>query len=368
MRTLVGKMGWLDRSRLAYDRAVAMNTAQLRLLARYLGVSAGLGLAACLRPMEPHRFSTAMSKESAAPADGPAPIAGKAEDPAPEFSEGLAAVRVGGFYGFRDTAGRMAVEPRFDHAGPFSGGRAAVLIRTKWGYIGRDGREAIPPAFDWAGTFSEGRAAVAEAGAYRYIDTAGDSVGRLAFADARPFSEGLAAVRFGDAEDGAWGFIDGQGHLAIPPLFADVPRGFSGGYAAVTIGREGGRRAGFIDTSGGFAMDSLFDAAGDFSEGVAPVARGGGDLGGGAATWHYVDATGSRALPGEWAWAGSFRDGRALVRAQGGGFLLIDRAGAAIARLPDSARLTGTRRGSLVTYGLPKPAPAGDGHREESSR
>ena len=123
---------------------------------------------------------------------------------------------------------------------------------------------------------------------------------------------------------------------------------------------------GFIDSPGGFAMDSLFDAAGDFSEGVAPVARIGRDRG--DAAWHYVDATGSRALPGEWAWAGSFRGSRALVRGHGGSFHLIDRAGAVIGRIPDSARPMEERRGGVVTYVLPKPAEARGGHREDSSR
>lgn len=345
-----------------------MNTALFRMIPGSLEMAACLGIVACLPPYELHRFSKAMS-----PVPGSRPesqlrnVAGTGA-PAPEYSEGLAAVKAGGFFGYRDTAGRMAVAPRFDHAGPFSGGRAAVLIGSKWGYIDRDGREAIPPAFDWAGTFREGRAAVAEAGICRFVDTAGDSVGRFAFAEARPFSGGLAAVRFGDADGGAWGFIDARGSLAIPPLFADVPRGFSGGYAAVTIGGEGGRRMGFIDTSGGFAMDCLFDAAGDFSEGVAPVSGGGGDCGGGSATWRYVDATGARAIPGDWAWAGSFREGRALVRGSAGDFRVIDRAGSVIAGLPGSSRPAERRSGGQVTYVLPKSAMARDGRRDDSSR
>lgn len=292
--------------------------------------------------------------------------AGSPEVPVPVYSEGLAVVRVGRAYGYRDTAGRLAVEPRFEHAEAFSGGRAAVLVGSKWGYIDPSGKEAIPPGYDWAAPFREGRAAVAQGGVYRFIDTAGDSVGRLVFADVRPFSSGLAAVRFGDAEAGAWGFIDARGRLAIPPLFADVPRGFSEGYAAVTVGREDGRRMGFIDSSGGFAMDSLFDLAGDFSEGVAPVA-GNGSGRGAAGPWRFVDPTGARAFPGDWAWAGPFREGRAPVRGREGGLFLIDRAGIVVARLPDSAG-TGATLGGRVTYRLPRPGANGDGRGDAPSR
>lgn len=267
-----------------------------------------------------------------------------------EFSEGLAPVRIGGLYGYVDTSGRMAVPPRYGYGGRFSQGRAAVLDGDRWGYIDVSGRGAIPAAFDWAGMFSGGRAAVAADGAHFFIDTAGNALGRLRFSDTRPFSDGLAAVRFGDAEDGAWGFIDSGGRLAIPPLFADVPRGFSGGYAAVVVGGEGGHRAGFIDTSGGFVTDSLFDAAGDFSEGLAPVGRGEFARGRFEGTWSYVDTTGARAFAGDFEWAGAFEKGRAMVRARDGSHAFVDRSGAFLGKVPDSLVPPDPRPPGSVTY------------------
>lgn len=233
---------------------------------------------------------------------------------------------------------------------PFSEGLAPVLRDSKWGYLDTSGRMAILPSFDWAGPFREGLALVADSGGYRFIDTRGDSLGGSSYSDARPFSEGMAAVRFGNAEDGAWGFIDRKGQLAIPPLFADVPTGFSEGFAAVLVGGEGGGRAGFIDTSGGFAMDSLFDAAGDFSGGVAPVARGqiiGGRFQG---TWSYADRSGRRAFPGDFAWGGSFEKGKALVKRFDGGFNLIDRNGNVTRGGEGILRPVAAMRGGIVTY------------------
>jgi hypothetical protein len=243
-----------------------------------------------------------------------------------------------------------------------------VQAGSRWGYADARGELVIPAAYDWAGPFREGRAAVAVAGEYRFIDSAGDSVGSLAFSDARAFAGGRAAVRFGNAEEGAWGFIDRRGRLAIPPLFADVPRGFSGGYAVVTVGAEGGRSFGFIDTTGGFAMDSLFDAAGDFSAGIAPVARGRMSGGRFRGAWSYVDTAGARAFPGEWEWAGSFAGDRALVRGFDGAFAFIDRRGAPVGAVPGDLRPAESWNGGIVTYTLRKPGVAGRWARQAPGR
>jgi hypothetical protein len=45
------------------------------------------------------------------------------------FSEGLAAVSLGGQFGYIDERGEMAIEPRFDRAGPFRQGLAEVIRR-----------------------------------------------------------------------------------------------------------------------------------------------------------------------------------------------------------------------------------------------
>lgn len=310
-------------------------------------------LAACEPPPRPLRFSEAMARASAAvPPGGKAGMDGDSGTiQAGPFSEGLAPALRDGKYGYIDTSGREAVTPRFDHAGPFSEGLAPVLLEGRWGYADPAGNLAIPAIYDWAGAFTEGRAAVASEGVYRFIDKAGDSVGASTYSGARGFSGGLAAVRYGQGEEAAWGFIDREGRLAIPPLFADVPRGFSEGYAAVTVGGEGGPRMGYIDTSGGFVMDSLFDAAGDFSDGLAPVARGEASAAGFQGTWRYVDSTGARAIRGNFAWAGPFRGGRALARRPDGAFVLLDRSGAEAETLPDS--LVQARRTALgVTYEL----------------
>lgn len=335
------KKGWNHREKRTYHRTVTRFRPWQRLGA-FLLAFLGMALASCRPQDQPLRFSSALAPErflakAAATRD---------TSPAPRRILRAPPVR--------------PADPRFAHAGPFSEGRAPVLVGLKWGYADSAGTVRIPAAFDWAGPFSEGRAAVAVAGVHRFIDTLGDSVGSLGFTDARPFSGGYAAVRFGDPDDGAWGFIDRQGKLAIPPLFAEVAAGFSEGLAVVAVGHESARRFGFIDTSGGFAMDSLFDAAGSFSGGVAPVRRGGTPGGRFGGEWSFVDRTGARALPGDWAWAGSFREGRALVKRREGGFAWIDAAGAVVELLPENHAPAARWQAGLVTYELPyaETAPA----------
>ena len=164
-------------------------------------------------PTPDPRFSQALHS-AGAEAIGPVPGLPRLRfDWAGDFSEGLAPVQVDGRFGYIDTSGGFRIKPGFAYAGGFSCGRAPALMNGRWGYLDATGAVAIPAAYDWAGAFSEGLAPVVADSAYGYIDTTGAFAGPLRFSDARPYSGGYAAVRFGDAENGAWGFVDRQGGL-----------------------------------------------------------------------------------------------------------------------------------------------------------
>ena len=64
-----------------------------------------------------------------------------------EFSEGRAAVRLGGRYGFVDTVGREIVAPRFLLVEGFKHGVAQVDANGKFGLIDREGRMVVAPKF-----------------------------------------------------------------------------------------------------------------------------------------------------------------------------------------------------------------------------
>lgn len=72
------------------------------------------------------------------------------------FSEGLAAVRVNGLFGFINLRGEIVIAPRFQSASAFSGGYAEVRIENASGAIDRSGRLVIPPQFRRLIHFSDG--------------------------------------------------------------------------------------------------------------------------------------------------------------------------------------------------------------------
>lgn len=63
------------------------------------------------------------------------------------FSEGLAAVRIEGLYGFIDTTGKIVIEPRFQDAGFFTGEYAEIRLDNASGIIDRTGKLVVSPEF-----------------------------------------------------------------------------------------------------------------------------------------------------------------------------------------------------------------------------
>lgn len=63
------------------------------------------------------------------------------------FSDGLAAVRVNGLYGFIDTGGKPVIAPRFQNAGPFVGEYAEVRLDGATGIVNRSGKIVVEPQF-----------------------------------------------------------------------------------------------------------------------------------------------------------------------------------------------------------------------------
>ncbi|MDR2467074.1 MAG: WG repeat-containing protein [Prevotellaceae bacterium] len=130
---------------------------------------------------------------------------------ADKFSEGLAAVKLNGKYGFIDRTGMEIIPFRYDDAGAFSEGLAKVRTNGKWGFIDKMGKEAIPSIYDNVGSFSEGLVAAQSEGKYGFIDKTGKEVISFKYDDAGIFSDGLARVR----SDGKWLYIDASDKIVI---------------------------------------------------------------------------------------------------------------------------------------------------------
>jgi hypothetical protein len=63
------------------------------------------------------------------------------------FSDGRAAVRLGGLYGFVDEAGHEIVKPQYRIVGDYKFGFAQVDVDGKSGLIDRDGKMIMEPKY-----------------------------------------------------------------------------------------------------------------------------------------------------------------------------------------------------------------------------
>lgn len=102
------------------------------------------------------------------------------ERAAKEFSEGLAAVEVGGKVGFIDRSNRFIIPPVFEPMDDLAGfrfGLAAVKKDGKYGFIDKSGTFIFPPEYDEAENFGDDCLAVVRKGKkFGCIDLLGDSV------------------------------------------------------------------------------------------------------------------------------------------------------------------------------------------------
>ena len=169
-----------------------------------------------------------------------------------DFSEGLAWVHIDEKKaGYIDKTGKLVIGPvdyRMSDDSNFSEGLAAVRIGNKFGYLDRAGNIRIRPQFDEAHKFSGGRARVKHNGMNGYIDKTGYMVIRPQYKYAHEFSEGLAAVEHKKGLGGypQWGFVDTSGRMVIRPQYDHV-RDFTEGIALVSTRERG---LGYIDRSG----------------------------------------------------------------------------------------------------------------------
>lgn len=174
-----------------------------------------------------------------------------------DFSEDLAAVNVGGKFGYINTKGKFVIEPLYSFAGYFKNSIAPVKIQNKFGFIDDDGKMIIPAEFEEARTFSYELAPVRKNGLWGYIDTDGDIQIKYQFLNAKSFSESYAAVQTNDG----WGYIKLNGKIEIKPNYLEAGN-FVRGKAPVKSKEN--NLWGYINKSGKFKIEPIYDYAGDF--------------------------------------------------------------------------------------------------------
>lgn len=186
-----------------------------------------------------------------------------------DFSEGLAAVKLGSLWGYIKISGVFQIMPRFDgtgcarrwpdiRAGRFGQGLAPVWTgQDQYRFIDRLGEFVFGDKwFEDANSFAENRAVVMVNNRYGFIDTEGQAATEFRFTSASDFSEGLAMITEGNAKGAARppsGFINPQGDIVIPAKFYSA-EGFRDGLSLVTTDDS----IGYINPAGEFVWQGPF--------------------------------------------------------------------------------------------------------------
>jgi hypothetical protein len=227
----------------------------------------------------------------------------------------------GGKWGYMDAAGKVAIKPQYDCAWDFSEGLACVQVGLQRGYIDAANAMVIKPQYALARPFSEGKAAVyldapkwgdflffnRGAGCWGYIDRTGKVVvspQQPSTVAAEEFHGGVARIVFRNPHN--------LHHSKPAPMLADGTRlpgfdiayvgQFSEGVVAVQRDKQ---KCGYLDAKWKVVIEPAFDAAGDFSQGLACVKKG--------TKWSYIDKEGKPAFAGEYDDAGPFAEDLAAV-------------------------------------------------------
>jgi hypothetical protein len=98
------------------------------------------------------------------------------------FREGLAPWAVDGRFGYMALNADMAIQPQFDEATDFSEGLAAVKIAGEWGFVDKSGKFVIPLGdYKWVKPFQNGlsRVGFTDDG-WGYIDQKGMTIWKSA--------------------------------------------------------------------------------------------------------------------------------------------------------------------------------------------
>lgn len=231
------------------------------------------------------------------------------------FSDGLAAVRINGLFGYINSDGEVVIKPEFDVAGPFNNGLAEVLIGEHTGVIDRTGKLVLPAQYGrsipiaedvviahdgsyrkrrdfdtetledgptdfpkpsglfkigkgwltdqqyWFRYFSDGAPLIwasleREGGLYGMLRTDGTWHTLPAFERVQTLLHGRAIVAKKETNGHIlWGAVDENGKLVIPPAFEHLTY-WTHGYA---VGQKRGKQA-FIDKHGRPLGGRFFDA------------------------------------------------------------------------------------------------------------
>lgn len=229
------------------------------------------------------------------------------------------------------------IAPQYYEVRGFSDGLAAVKEKGGWGFIDLHGNVVIPLEYKDVRDFHEGKAAVKTDNGWGYINSKNEFIIQDKYFDARDFSEGFAAVRvrndqnesYSDGYDGerwghndkihSWVFIRSDGKVAFDGIYRDASS-FHDGVACV-FNEESWE---YINSKGESAsqvkLNNLYPV--HYSDGLIPNV--GGYLGD---EWGFSDLKGKWIIPPQYRTVSEFSDGIAVVEEYGGQMKVIDNTG-----------------------------------------
>lgn len=232
---------------------------------------------------------------------------------AQEFEDGVAFAAQDGLYGLIDRNGLWLAEPAWNAFLPFSEGRAAVQSGEKWGFIDETGIPVIDYQFREVGSFSCGRAMARTGSSYGYIDPLGNLAISEKFRAAGPFSDDVAFA----SNSGSTYLINKAGNPQNTLESGVSSTGFSEGFA---LAQKAGRYY-FITKYArrAFAAEAEYEDALPFSGGYAAIKSGG--------LWGYINTKGEMPIKPQFIGAASFSGGMAAVQNESGLWAYINTGG-----------------------------------------
>jgi|GEM_PF-626606 len=273
-------------------------------------------------------------------------------------------------WGFIDQSGKFAIAPRFDIVEGFNNGSAVVKLRGKCFHIDKTGKflDQGKPSIEFKSEIQNARwereareKVEAEKNKFKgdiYDASGSNLIAHTSQVTLEPFSEGLAMCKFTpdllkridlidlntaksnrftiDNSDGplasdrnlnAWGFINEQGRLVIPPRFYSA-NNFKDGIASVDCWNSrlqpNAQKSGFIKKDGTLIGNQYFEYAWPFKNGFGIVNRD--KIGSASDEWGFIAADG-RQIWGDYCRVHNFADGLASVQTRSGKWGFINTQG-----------------------------------------
>jgi len=148
-----------------------------------------------------------------------------------DFSEGLAAVKVNGKWGFIDSAATMVIPEQYDEVSSFTKGAAVVKINGKYKLINKRGEAISNASYEGAGDPANGTFPLMKGDKVGLADSKGTAVISFNYKNIRPMYED----RVWAMQDGKWGLLDNNGNAVTEFIYKEVGD-FENGYAKVKAG------------------------------------------------------------------------------------------------------------------------------------